>query len=208
MNYPKIYDDLISSRRILKRKKGDGVYYERHHIIPKACGGMDEDDNLILLTPKEHFIAHMLLIHCYSGSFRSKMVYALWRLINGRTPVISSFAYATAREMFIEEKAQRVVSQETRQKMSKARKGMPQHPDKGQKISEAKKGNSGQKLKGRTYEEIYGPEKAAEMRARRKNEMKGKTYDEIFGDKAEEQRKKLSRAQIEWNKKNKSVESS
>lgn len=36
-------------------------YYERHHIIPKCMGGRDEEDNLIDLFAREHFIAHKLL---------------------------------------------------------------------------------------------------------------------------------------------------
>ena len=36
-------------------------YHERHHIIPKCLGGLDEKDNLIDLFAKEHFIAHKML---------------------------------------------------------------------------------------------------------------------------------------------------
>lgn len=37
-------------------------YHERHHIIPKCCGGTNDEENLIDLFPKEHFIAHKLLV--------------------------------------------------------------------------------------------------------------------------------------------------
>lgn len=37
-------------------------YSERHHIIPRCLGGTDEEDNLIYLTYREHFIAHNLLM--------------------------------------------------------------------------------------------------------------------------------------------------
>lgn len=36
-------------------------YHERHHIIPRCMGGNDDEDNLIDLFAKEHFIAHMML---------------------------------------------------------------------------------------------------------------------------------------------------
>lgn len=36
-------------------------YHERHHIIPKCCGGTDDKDNLIDLFAREHFEAHRLL---------------------------------------------------------------------------------------------------------------------------------------------------
>lgn len=61
MNYLGQYNNLIASRKTLLRKKGAGIYYEKHHIIPRWLGGADVKDNLILLTAKEHFIAHMLL---------------------------------------------------------------------------------------------------------------------------------------------------
>lgn len=36
-------------------------YHERHHILPKSCGGTNDKDNLIDLFAREHFIAHQLL---------------------------------------------------------------------------------------------------------------------------------------------------
>jgi ssDNA-binding Zn-finger/Zn-ribbon topoisomerase 1 len=36
-------------------------YSENHHIIPRSLGGKDTPDNLVSLTPREHFIAHFLL---------------------------------------------------------------------------------------------------------------------------------------------------
>lgn len=36
-------------------------YHERHHIIPRCKNGSNDDDNLIDLFAREHFIAHKLL---------------------------------------------------------------------------------------------------------------------------------------------------
>lgn len=36
-------------------------YHERHHIVPKCMGGTNEEENLIDLFAREHFIAHKLL---------------------------------------------------------------------------------------------------------------------------------------------------
>lgn len=57
MTYKKHYDNLI------KRAKGRTLngYTESHHIIPKCLGGTDDKDNLVNLTAREHFIAHLLL---------------------------------------------------------------------------------------------------------------------------------------------------
>lgn len=52
-------------RLINKRKEyiisNSGVYTENHHIIPRSIGGSDDATNIVTLTAKEHFIAHLLL---------------------------------------------------------------------------------------------------------------------------------------------------
>lgn len=45
----------------MDRSKGDGKYYEKHHIIPKWMGGSDKKENLVLLTAREHYLCHYLL---------------------------------------------------------------------------------------------------------------------------------------------------
>lgn len=58
MYYKKIYESLISKRQLSPYKEG---YYEKHHIIPRSMGGKDTADNIVYLTAREHFIAHLLL---------------------------------------------------------------------------------------------------------------------------------------------------
>ena len=62
MNYIKHYDLLIKKCKPRGTDKTlvDG-YFELHHILPRCMGGLDEDTNLVLLTAKEHYIAHLLL---------------------------------------------------------------------------------------------------------------------------------------------------
>lgn len=72
MDYEKIYYRLILKRRFnpLKKVRQTNVQYiytEEHHIIPKSMGGTDEKINLVLLTAKEHFIAHLLLVKIYKN---------------------------------------------------------------------------------------------------------------------------------------------
>lgn len=64
MDYLKIYNQLI--KRAKKRKEIN--IYEIHHIIPKCIGGNDDKENLVKLSPREHFIAHKLLCKIYSYS--------------------------------------------------------------------------------------------------------------------------------------------
>jgi hypothetical protein len=70
MNHLKIYENLVYSRQSLNRKKYDGIYYERHHIIPKCMGGDDTHDNLVLLSAREHFLVHWLLAKAYPTNFK------------------------------------------------------------------------------------------------------------------------------------------
>lgn len=55
------YKDLIDFARSEYRYKGDGTYYELHHIIPRCCGGTNAKSNVVLLTLSEHLQAHYLL---------------------------------------------------------------------------------------------------------------------------------------------------
>jgi hypothetical protein len=64
MNYISTYHRLIAKAKW--RTCPDG-YVERHHIMPRALGGSDDSDNLVTLTSREHFIAHMLLAKMHGG---------------------------------------------------------------------------------------------------------------------------------------------
>ena len=51
MDYQKIYDSIISKAKSLNRKKGDGNYYESHHIIPKSNNNILLNGGEINLKP-------------------------------------------------------------------------------------------------------------------------------------------------------------
>lgn len=65
MNYMKIYDGLIAKA---KNRSLNNCYKERHHIQPKSLGGSDAVDNIIELTGREHFVAHLLLAKIHGGN--------------------------------------------------------------------------------------------------------------------------------------------
>lgn len=73
--YARWYDQIIT--RAKSRTLPDDVYTERHHIIPKSIGGTNLKDNLVVLTAREHFICHWLLIKFSTGRFKLKMCAAL-----------------------------------------------------------------------------------------------------------------------------------
>lgn len=66
MNYNRIYEEFIIDRRE-KEKLLKDEYTEKHHIIPRCMGGLDNRDNLIRLTPEDHFFAHLLLAKIHGG---------------------------------------------------------------------------------------------------------------------------------------------
>ena len=65
MTYKTHYDNLINRA---KERTLEG-YKESHHIIPRCLGGSDDKDNLVNLTAREHFIAHLLLWKIHPNSY-------------------------------------------------------------------------------------------------------------------------------------------
>jgi hypothetical protein len=124
MNHQKIYNSIIkkarSENRIrLKRNQKNYVYYECHHILPKCLGGTNIEENLVLLTAKEHYICYKLLTYIYKGNI--KIVYAFHRMTfakNGKYN-ISARDYKYIRELI----NLTPMSKEQRQKISIAQKG-------------------------------------------------------------------------------------
>jgi len=160
------------------------VYTEKHHIIPKSCGGNNSKENLVKLTAKEHFICHLLLVRMTSGNFRYKMAYALNRMLTTNNNSNQDRYIPTSRK-FEKIRLQisnslkghpspmkgRSHSEETKQKISNihkgkpsALKGRPKSEETKQKMSEARTGykmsDSAKKKisefnKGKTYSEEY-----------------------------------------------------
>lgn len=79
MNYQRVYDAIITQARAKYVTKESGYTFrlEKHHIIPVSLGGTNEPENLVKVTPREHFILHLLLVKMTTGVARSKMAAAL-----------------------------------------------------------------------------------------------------------------------------------
>ncbi|MEO6304847.1 MAG: HNH endonuclease signature motif containing protein [Bacteroidia bacterium] len=122
MDYKKNYLNLVNGRKLLSRKKNKNIYYEKHHILPKCLGGTNDEKNLVLLTAKEHFIAHLLLTKIYEGKEKAKMIYALFRTCYGNDKIkiiLNSRQFENLKNL----RSKILMSQETKDKISKANKG-------------------------------------------------------------------------------------
>lgn len=131
MDYKRIYYQLIAKARSESRVKGQKIYYEAHHIIPECLGGEGtvwawrSHPNIVLLTPKEHYMAHMLLCETYPKE--KKLNYALWRMANpGNRPkdyTMSSSGYSRLRtivqQQLCEQATGKSKSEETLAKLKK-----------------------------------------------------------------------------------------
>lgn len=152
------YNNFISA---LKGQVVEG-YSEKHHIVPRSHGGSNKKDNLIALTPRQHFIAHRMLWKAYGGSMARA-----YFLMNQATKYgkVGSKTYAMARKDYSEQVKQQMaikpnvpaftpehreklrqaklgtkVSDATKAKISAFQKGRKHDADFGRKVSEAKKG--------------------------------------------------------------------
>lgn len=75
IHYFNFYNKFINNCKLAKRKS---EYYEFHHIFPLSMGGENTSNNIIKLTPREHYIAHWILAKTYG----EKMWYAFWMMNN------------------------------------------------------------------------------------------------------------------------------
>jgi len=143
VDYKKCYEKLCSSRKLLSRTKNEGIYYELHHILPKCLGGTNEKENLILLTFREHFIAHLLLTKMYEGETKRKMCFAFWRICHKNKSserILSSTQYEYAKKLSTEAKIGQKRSEETKRKISIGHKGKIITEETRKKLSEINKG--------------------------------------------------------------------
>ena len=110
------YIRFIDSRPI-RLKKSKDLYLENHHKVPKALGGTNKKENMILLTAREHYIAHMMLYK----AFGEKMLSAFYLMTNirSKTQKITARMYEKLKKEF----GQRLGLQNKTRKPEKVTKG-------------------------------------------------------------------------------------
>jgi hypothetical protein len=143
--YTNWYLSLINKA---KNRKIPQTYYEKHHIIPKSLGGSDESDNLVVLTSREHYIAHWLLTKMVSGEHKKKMCLAFFCMNTLNDSNKNSKGYKSSHYWF------------TRQYLTL--ENPAKRPEVRQKISESKMGE-------------LNPAKRPEVRLKLSNSLMGKS---------------------------------
>jgi hypothetical protein len=165
MDYKKIYDNFMQDRlnkkpeRLLLKKTG--TYFEGHHIIPKSRGGSGNSYrpknnlNIVLLTSREHFLAHWILWKIYRDRSSALAFHKMLSSNKNQNRITSSRGYEEAREVFrltnlgnqYGKGQNRVISEEQKKKQSDFMKGRyvgdlnpSKKPDVRKKISDKLKG--------------------------------------------------------------------
>lgn len=166
-NKYKVWHDSIISNAKARRKKG---IYEKHHILPRCLKGNNKQSNLVKLTPREHYIIHMLLCKFTTGYARHKMIFAFQAMANikskNRTYKVNSKTAEILKLEFRKLLTGRKFSKETLAKLSKIRKG--------RKLTEEHKKKIG--LAG------VGKKQSKETIAKRVAKLKGKKRSQEIRD--------------------------
>jgi hypothetical protein len=90
--------------RLLLKKNGE--YFEGHHIIPKSKGGSGNstrpknNPNIVLLTSREHFLAHWMLWRIYGDRSSALAFHKMLSSNKNQNRITSSRGYEEAREAF------------------------------------------------------------------------------------------------------------
>jgi hypothetical protein len=153
MNYQKIYDQICQKAKaeLEQRKihKKNGGYYEGHHIIPKCLGGAGSSHdfshyNIVLLTPREHFLCHWLLHEIYP---KNPSLFYAFRMISKVDPSKNKYRYTPSSRVYeylklcsIRKQIGKKLSSETKSKMSKSHIGKKVSKETKLKISKSTKG--------------------------------------------------------------------
>jgi hypothetical protein len=93
--YTNWYFSLIEKAKLRSDIKG-----ELHHIVPRCLGGSDDPDNLVMLTYREHYIAHILLTKMNDSP---KLLNAVWQMSNkNKSKYHNSHMYNMVKAKFVE----------------------------------------------------------------------------------------------------------
>ena len=205
MNYQSHYDRLIDKAR----SRIDVLEYsEKHHVVPKSLGGSNAKSNIVALTGREHFLAHMLLAKIYGkGLWQAARMMQNKSKVQGRN-LFNSRLYEMAKREWVKYLSDKPRPQHVGEAIRKARLGSKASEETKLKMSEIRKGKprSGDPSKWKHTD--AAKEKMKQSQRKRENHMKLTEHRErMKGDqnpmKSDEARKKISEAKkLYWKLKN------
>jgi hypothetical protein len=102
------------------KKQCASGYLEKHHVLPKAMGGSNDESNIAVLTARQHYIAHKLLWKAYKTRETARAFFFMSHRTNSKSK-LSSKSYEALKEGMS-------VSDITKQKLSNAFKGKKRPP--------------------------------------------------------------------------------
>lgn len=184
--YTKLYYAIIEQAN----NRLTSGYVEKHHIIPKSLGGIDEQSNIVALTAREHFICHQLLTKMTTGYEQRKMKFALGKFVQdgpNTQRCLTGKQYEVARNAISEARIGMTHSEETKQKMSEKAKGRVPW-NKGKKGMQTMSEEGKQALR-----DLYtGIPKSEEFKRKISESKKGHTSGMTGKKHSEETKKKMS----------------
>lgn len=201
-HYLSRYISLITKfkERNLVKKENPG--FHGHHIIPRCLNGSNEKSNIVVLSPREHFIIHHLLWKAFP---QTSLTFAFRSMVHGTKKYGSNKITSRVYEKLRLDNKERGVSDETKKRMSESQKGRIVSEETRLKISEnskrenlseetrrkmsksAKERGISEETKLKISESNKGKKKSEETRRKMSESKKGKK-------KSEEHRRKLSEA--------------
>jgi len=179
MNYRHIYCKIISYAKSQNRHKGDGNYYESHHILPKSLFPLwkNRKSNKVLLTAREHFFCHQLLAKIYTSS---EMAFALHSFISRPNAdyKISSKEYERIKIDFSKRSSE----------MNKGKKMSEES------IEKLRKALIGRKLSEEHKASLRGRKRSEECKSKMRAAKKGKPSSRLGVVLSEETKQKMAKA--------------
>lgn len=126
--YKQFIDNILQTRG---RFNCGEEYHERHHILPKCIGGTDDEENLIDLFAREHYIAHKLL--ALENPENYSLLYA-WNMMshcvnskNNNREKVNEEQYELLRKNFREASSKinkgKILTEEHKRKIGESNKG-------------------------------------------------------------------------------------
>lgn len=195
------YEEFINNILVTRgRFKCGDEYHEKHHIVPRCMNGTDDEDNLIDLFAREHFIAHKLLAQ--ENPDNNSLLYAWWMMSHNTSREyqeryeVSPDEYEEAKRAFSKMRRQQKASEETRKKISENHIDVSgeKNPFYGKCHSNETKAKISESRKGK-YTGVNNPNYGKcwdEEKRRRQSEILKKKYEDP------EERARISRTIKEW----------